>query len=116
MNGDALPKPFGPCRIFFSFGGEFFQELWREISVILSTYSRRRPWSDPRGEFLGAVRASRVYELLGKPGLGTGRMPGIQQPMMRTVACHVPAGKYDVTAYDWEQYLKFAAIEWPSAR
>ena len=30
-------------------------------------------WSDPRGEFLGAVGASRVYELLGKKGLGTDR-------------------------------------------
>jgi hypothetical protein len=69
-------------------------------------------WSDPRGEFLGVVNASPVYELLGKPGLGTGQMPGIHQPIMRTVAYHIRAGKHDVTAYDWEQYLKFADIEW----
>jgi hypothetical protein len=73
-------------------------------------------WSDPRGEFLGAVNASRVYELLGKPGLGTDQMPGIQQPIMHTVAYHIRAGKHDVTAYDWEQYLKFAGMHWTPGR
>jgi hypothetical protein len=28
-------------------------------------------WADPRGEFLGAVAASAVYELLGKKGIAT---------------------------------------------
>ncbi|HXY77293.1 MAG TPA: hypothetical protein VEH47_00650, partial [Candidatus Acidoferrales bacterium] len=56
-------------------------------------------WSDPRGEFLGAVGASRVYELLGKPGLGTDQMPELHQPVMHTVAYHIRAGKHDVTAY-----------------
>jgi hypothetical protein len=69
-------------------------------------------WSDPRGEFLGAVHASRVYELLGKPGIGTDQMPELHQPIMHTVAYHIRAGKHDVTAYDWEQYLKFADINW----
>jgi hypothetical protein len=69
-------------------------------------------WSDPRGEFLGALGASPVYELFGKQGLGTDRMPGNHEPIMHTVAYHIRAGKHDVTAYDWEQYLKFADAEW----
>jgi hypothetical protein len=69
-------------------------------------------WSDPRGEFLGAVGASRVYELLGKRGLGTDQMPGNHQPIMHTVGYHIRAGKHDVTAYDWDQYLKFAEMQW----
>jgi hypothetical protein len=69
-------------------------------------------WADPKGEFLGAVNASPVYELLGKQGLGTDRMPGIEQPIMHTVGYHVRAGKHDITAYDWDQYLKFAAMHW----
>jgi len=69
-------------------------------------------WSDPRGEFLGALTASPVFELLGKKGLGNSEMPGLQQPIMRDVAYHIRAGKHDVTAYDWEQYLKFADREW----
>ncbi|MGA2773811.1 MAG: acetylxylan esterase [Bryobacteraceae bacterium] len=69
-------------------------------------------WSDPRGEFLGAANASPVYQLLGKQGLGTDQMPALHQPIMHTVAYHVRAGKHDVTAYDWEQYLKFADLQW----
>jgi hypothetical protein len=69
-------------------------------------------WSDPRGEFLGAANASPVWELFGGKGLGTMEMPGLHQPVGERVRYHVRAGKHDVTAYDWEQYLKFAAGEW----
>lgn len=69
-------------------------------------------WADPRGEFLGAAGASRVYELLGKRGLGTDRMPQVHEPVMGDVAYHIRAGKHAITAYDWEQYLKFADLQW----
>ncbi len=69
-------------------------------------------WSDPRGEFLAAANAGPVYELLGKKGLGTMQMPGLHQPIMHDVAYHIRAGKHDVTAYDWDQYLRFADIHW----
>jgi hypothetical protein len=65
-------------------------------------------WSDPRGEFLGAVNASPVWELFGKKGIGTDAFPALHQPVGNTVRYHIRAGKHDVTDYDWEQYLKFA--------
>jgi hypothetical protein len=66
-------------------------------------------WSDPKGEFLAAVSASRVYGLLGKAGIGMATMPAVDEPTdpARFVAYHVRTGKHDVTAYDWEQYLNF---------
>ena len=67
-------------------------------------------WSDPKGEFLSAVSASRVYRLLGKQGLAADTaMPGVDEPigLMGSVAYHDRAGVHDVTAFDWEQYLKF---------
>lgn len=69
-------------------------------------------WSDPRGEFLGGVHASRVWELLGKKGIGTDKMPGNHEPVGVTVGYHIRAGKHDVTAYDWDQYLAFARKNW----
>jgi hypothetical protein len=66
-------------------------------------------WSDPHGEFLGGRNADPVYSLFGKKGLGTDEMPGLHQPIMNTIGYHNRAGKHDVTAYDWDQYLTFAA-------
>jgi hypothetical protein len=68
--------------------------------------------SDPRGEFLGAAYASAAWQLFARKGIGTMEMPGLHQPVGEHVRYHIRAGKHDVTAYDWEQYLKFAAAEW----
>ncbi len=65
-------------------------------------------WADPRGEFLAAVAAGPVYELLGRKGLGTDKMPGLHQPTGDTVRYHIRAGKHDITDYDWAQFLDFA--------
>jgi hypothetical protein len=64
-------------------------------------------WADPKGEFLGAVAASSVYELLGRKGIGMTQMPLVNQPVGDTVRYHVRTGKHDITAYDWMQYLDF---------
>ena len=65
-------------------------------------------WSDPKGEFLGAVHTEPIYKLYGKTSLGTITFPGVDQPVGQTVRYHNRTGKHDVTDYDWQQYLRFA--------
>jgi hypothetical protein len=66
-------------------------------------------WADPRGEFLSAKHAEPVYRLFGKKGLGVDNMPAIDQPVGDFISYHVRTGKHDVTAYDWDRYIEFAA-------
>ena len=66
-------------------------------------------WADPKGEFLSAKQASRVYEFLGVPGLAAESWPASGQVSQEgTVAYHLRPGRHDSTPWDWEQYLKFA--------
>jgi hypothetical protein len=69
-------------------------------------------WSDPKGEFLGAVNASPAWALFGKKGIETKEMPELHKPVGGVVRYHIRSGKHDVTAYDWGEYLKFAAEVW----
>ena len=65
-------------------------------------------WSDPKGEFLGALYTEPVYRLYSKTGLGSVAFPSVNQPVGKTVRYHNRTGIHDVTDYDWEQYLRFA--------
>lgn len=74
--------------------------------LLLSTGSTDN-WSDPKGEFLAAVEASKVYELLGKSGLGTDVMPGAEQPIYNTLGYVMHEGGHGVLPQDWDYYLAF---------
>ncbi len=65
-------------------------------------------WADPRGEFLSAFYATKVYKLFGKKGITSDEMPAVNEPVQNTVAYHIRTGKHDVTDFDWEQYIKWA--------
>ena len=64
--------------------------------------------ADPKGMFLACVGAGPVYKLLGAQDLGVDQMPELNQPIMHTLGFHYRTGKHEVTAYDWDQFLKFA--------
>ncbi len=63
--------------------------------------------ADPQGEFLGALAVTPVYRFLGTTGLPTTEWPPVDQPILGRVSYHVRRGVHSVTAFDWEQYLRF---------
>lgn len=64
--------------------------------------------ADPRGEFLAAKYAEPVYRLFGKVGLGVNDLPPVNTAVGDVIGYHLREGGHAVTAYDWEQYLRFA--------
>ena len=65
-------------------------------------------WADPRGEFLSAKGAHKIYKLLGTEGLPCEEMPKVDQPIHGQIGYHIRSGKHDITSYDWKNYIKFA--------
>lgn len=64
-------------------------------------------WSDPKGEFLAAVAAGPVYELLGKQGLGTDQLPPAGEPIPHSLGFLMHAGGHGAMPSDWDTFLNF---------
>ena len=64
-------------------------------------------WADPKGEFLSAVEAGKVYQLYKKTGLGTTEMPLHSTPVGDNIGYHLRDGVHDILLYDWTQYVNF---------
>jgi hypothetical protein len=104
------------CRNFreFNFNEEALPVDQHELLALIAprpvyvASAEEDRWADPRGEFLSAFYASPVYRLFGKKGIPTSEMPAVNQPVQNTVAYHIRTGGHDVTAYDWQQYIKWA--------
>jgi len=67
-------------------------------------------WADPIGEFLGAKHADSVYKLLGTTGLGTEKIPKVNEPIMNTIGYHMREGGHKLSLYDWDRYMDFADL------
>ena len=67
-------------------------------------------WSDPRGEFLAAVAAGPVFELLGATSLRTTEMPKAGEPILNTLGYYMHAGGHGTIASDWPVFLRFMQL------
>lgn len=64
-------------------------------------------WSDPKGEFLAAADAGKVYHLLGKRGLETSTWPKAKQPILHDLGYYMHEGGHGTVPSDWDIYLDF---------
>jgi hypothetical protein len=64
-------------------------------------------WSDPKGEFLAAVDASRVYEFLGTEGLQNSMWPDAGEPVWGTLSYYMHEGGHGTLPSDWEIFMEF---------
>lgn len=56
------------------------------------------------------ARCSRkILDPFHKKGIDIDTMPLLNQPVGETVRYHIRTSRHDVTIYDWQQYLAFAA-------
>ena len=70
-------------------------------------------WSDPKGEFLAAVAAGKVYKLLGKEDLGTDVWPAAKEPIFHDLSYYMHEGGHGMVSSDWSIYLEFLKKTFP---
>jgi hypothetical protein len=64
-------------------------------------------WADPYGEFLAAVAAEPVYNLLGKEGLNTDKMPAAGESILNDIGFYMHDGGHGMVPADWIVILNF---------
>jgi hypothetical protein len=108
----------------WQFAGNFqkYSGRWNEMPVdahMLIALMAPRPvfitggttdqWADPRGQFLAAAAAEPVYQVLGKPGIGTKELPPLDTPLINgTIGFLYHTGGHTITVEDWKAFLEFA--------
>jgi hypothetical protein len=66
-------------------------------------------WADPVGEFLSLKGAEPAFKLYRIPTLPAAVQPPVGQPVMNShLGYHLREGGHNLTAYDWENFVKFA--------
>jgi hypothetical protein len=120
--GETIAHLVTPARYPYQFAGNYSKyapdpsrlavdthcliALMAPRPLLLQTGNTDR-WSDPKGEFLAAVAARPVYELLGKRGPDDDKMPLADQLVGDTLAYYMHAGGHGTIPSDWDIYLKF---------
>lgn len=69
-------------------------------------------WADPKGEFLAAAQASRVWTLHGVKGLEVAKWPAADRTVGERIGYHVRSGGHGITAQDWQHFTVFAKRHW----
>lgn len=125
--GETLAHMTAPTRFPYQFAGKYAQyankvDEWPVDGNMLVAMIAPRPlllqtgntdkWSDPFGEFLAAVAAGPVYQLLGKKGLGTTTFPAAGEPILHDLGYFLHDGGHGNVPADFDVYLRFMELHW----
>ncbi len=120
--GETIKHMADSTRYFYQFCGNYGKygsdpSEWPVDANLLVSLIAPRPlllqtgdtdyWSDPKGEFLAAVSAEPVYNLLGKKGPGTSEMPPTGQPILNDLSYYMHAGGHGALPADYGIFLEF---------
>lgn len=76
---------------------------------LYATNASKDLWADPTGTFLSLKNAEKVYALYGIKSNLPATPPGIDKPIIQSpLAYHNREGEHNMTAYDWNNFIKFA--------
>ncbi len=120
--GETIKHMIAPDRFFYQFCANRAkyadnpQESPIDAHMLISLIAPRPlllqtgdtdDWSDAKGEFLAAVAAEPVYELLGKTGLKTQTFPEAGVPILNDMGYYMHAGGHGTQPDDYDVYVKF---------
>ncbi len=76
---------------------------------LYATNASKDLWADPKGTYLSLKNAEKVYALYGIKSNLPSNPPGINQPIIQSqLGYHNREGEHNLTAYDWNNFIKFA--------
>jgi hypothetical protein len=74
-------------------------------------------WADPKGTYLSLQNAQPVYALYKKPSGLTPEPPAINSPIINSfLGYHNREGIHNLTAFDWQNFIRFADYHYPNKR
>ena len=84
---------------------------------LYATNASKDLWADPTGTFLSLKNAEKVYALYGIKSNLPANPPGINQPIIQSqLAYHNREGEHNLTAYDWNNFIKFASYHYKKSK
>lgn len=80
---------------------------------LYATNASKDLWADPTGTFLSLKNAEKVYALYGIKSNLPATPPGINKPIIKSqLAYHEREGVHNLTAYDWNNFIRFANYQY----
>jgi hypothetical protein len=122
LYGETIDHMTHPTRYFYQFAGNWSNykddpskspvdanlliSLMAPRPLLLQTGSTDK-WSDPKGEFLAAVAAGPVYELLSKKPLLTEVFPDTGVAILNDLGYYMHAGGHGAMPSDYKVFIRF---------